>query len=71
MFGVAQALKLKKKKSCIWDWHLHSVVYGMTEKWGPASSTGITTQYSVMVYVGKESERVWVCVYVSWNHFVV
>ena len=27
-------------------------------------STGNSSQYSVMVYVGKESEREWICVYI-------
>ena len=27
-------------------------------------STGNSTQYSVIIYVGKESEREWICVHV-------
>ena len=34
-------------------------------------STENCTQYSVIIYVGKESERQWICVYVSLNHLVV
>ena len=33
-------------------------------------STENSTQYSVIIYVGKESEREGMCVYVSQNHFV-
>jgi len=34
-------------------------------------STDNSTQYSVIIYVGRESEREWICVYVWPNHFVV
>ena len=40
-------------------------------QWGPAYSTGHSTQYSVIAYMGKESEKEWKCVYVQLNHFVV
>ena len=33
--------------------------------------TETSTQYSVMIFVGKDSEREWVCVHVELNHFVV
>ena len=33
-------------------------------------STGHLAQYSVITYKGKESEREWMCVHVSLNHFV-
>ena len=32
-------------------------------------STGNSTRYSVIIYLGKESEREWTCVYVWLNHF--
>ena len=36
-----------------------------SEKWHDVKrSTGNSTQYSVIVYMGKESEREWICVYV-------
>ena len=41
----------------VWDWHTHTEVYGMTGQWGPAYSTENSTHYSVIIYVGKESER--------------
>ena len=42
----------------VWDWHVHTTVYGMDGRWGPAvCSTGNSTQYSVMTYMGKESEK--------------
>ena len=34
-------------------------------------STGNSAQYSVIFYVGKESEREWICVYVWLNHFAI
>ena len=34
-------------------------------------STENFTQYYVITYVGNESEKEWICVYVSLNHFVV
>ena len=34
-------------------------------------STENSFQYSVIIYVEKESEREWMCVYVSLNPFVV
>ena len=37
----------------LWDWHIYTKVYGKTGQWGTKNST----QYSVIIYVGKESER--------------
>ena len=34
-------------------------------------STGNSIQYSVIIYMGKESEKEWMCVYIKLNHFVV
>ena len=34
-------------------------------------STGISSQYSVMTYMGKESKKEWICVYVYLIHFAV
>ena len=34
-------------------------------------STGNSTQYSVIIYMGKESEKEWMCVHVSLYHFDV
>ena len=31
---------------------------------GPAVQTENSTQYSVIIYVGKEPEREWICIYV-------
>ena len=49
----------------VWDWHMHTVVYGMTDQWGPAVQSGNLTQYSVMIYMGKESEKEWMCIRVN------
>ena len=43
---------------------MHTVVYGMTAQWGPVVEHRESTQQSVMVYTGKESEKEWMCVYV-------
>ena len=48
----------------VWDWHMHTALYGMIGKWGPAVQYENPSQYSVMIYVGKESEREWMCVYI-------
>ena len=37
----------------------------MDGRQGPAVYTGNSTQYSVTAYVGKESEKEWLCVYVQ------
>ena len=48
----------------VWDWYMYTEVYGMTGQQGPAIySTGNSTQYSVITYMGKESEREWMCVH--------
>ena len=39
-------------------------VYGMTGQQGPAAEHKNSMQYSVVIYVGKGAERVWICVYV-------
>ena len=48
----------------IWDCHIHTEVYGMMANGDLLYSTGNSTQYSVIIYVGKESEREWLCVHV-------
>ena len=39
-------------------------VYGITGQQGSANSKEHSTQYSVIIDVGKESEREWMCVHV-------
>ena len=34
------------------------------------STGGTSTQYSVTTYIGKESEKEWICVYASLSHCV-
>ena len=43
----------------------------MTGNWDLLYSTENSTQYSVKIYEGKESEREWMCVHVQMTHFVV
>ena len=44
----------------VWDWHRHTVAY--MANGDLLYSTGSSVQYSV-VYVGKESEKEWICVH--------
>ena len=48
----------------VWDWHMHTEVYRMIDKWGPAVLHRELYQYSVITHVGKESERGWIYVYI-------
>ena len=43
---------------------IYTIIYGMDEYQGPTFSTGKSTQYFVVTYVGKESEKEWIYVYV-------
>ena len=43
---------------------MHTEEYGMTSQWGLLYSTENSTQYTVIIYGGKESEREQICVYV-------
>ena len=47
------------------DWHMHVIIIvcGMDGPQGPEYSTGNSTQYSELIYIGKESEKEWICVY--------
>ena len=45
------------------DWHMHAEVHGMISPRDLLYSTENSIQYSVITYVGKESERKWMCVY--------
>ena len=40
----------------------HTIVYGMDGQWEPLHSTGNSAQYSVITYMGKESEKEWTCI---------
>jgi len=44
-----------------------TVVYGMIGLY----STGNSTQYSVITYMGKESEKEWIWAHAYLNHFIV
>ena len=48
----------------VWDWHMHTEVYGMITSEDMLYSTENSTQSSVLIYVEKESEREWLCVHV-------
>ena len=59
----------KRDKSGARDWHAHTTMYKIDNQQGPTISTGNSTQYSVITYMRKESEKEWiyvcvcVCVY--------
>ena len=42
-----------------WDLHVHTTIYKITNK-DLLYSSGNSTQYSVMAYMGKESKREWI-----------
>ena len=48
----------------VWDWHVHTEVMELLANRVLQHSTGNSTQYSVIIYVGKESEREWMCLHV-------
>ena len=50
---------------------MHTLLYRMDSQWGPPYSTGNSTQYSVIIYMGKESEKEWIWVYIKLNHLAV
>ena len=50
-----------------WDLGLASTHWGIWNDWPVGTScksTENSTQFSVIIYVGKESEREWMCVHV-------
>ena len=46
------------------DSHIHTTIYKIDKQQDLLSNTGNSTQYSVITYMGKESEKEWVYVYV-------
>ena len=47
-----------------WDRHIHTTIYKQITNKDLLYSTGYSTQYSVMTYMGKESKEEWIYVYV-------
>ena len=41
------------------DWHMHTIVYRVEVNGDLLYSPGNSTQYSVINYMGKESEKEW------------
>ena len=41
----------------VWVWHMHTAVNGMIGQSGPAVWHRPSTQYSVIICMGKESEK--------------
>ena len=46
----------------VWDWHVHTGMVWLLGQQDLLSSTGNSTQCSVITYMGKESEKEWICV---------
>ena len=42
-----------------WDWHIHTTIHWMNDNRDPVHSTGKSTQYSIVTYMGKESVFFW------------
>ena len=67
---------IKRYKICTWGWwdwktriNIHTAIYKIDNQQGPTVySTGNSTQYSVMTYIGKGSERVNICICITDSH---
>ena len=46
-----------KDKLGFGDEYIHATIYDIDKSQGPTFSTGKSTQYSVIMYLGKESEK--------------
>ena len=55
--GWIGSLGLARVQCCVWN--------------GWSAGTCGIAQYSVTTYMGKESEKEWICVHVYLNHFAV
>ena len=44
------------------DWHKHATIYKMETNKDLLYSTGNSTQYYVMAYMGEGSKKEWICV---------
>ena len=51
-------------KSGVWDYHMHATIYEIDNQQGPAVCTWNYTQHFTIIYKGKESEKVYICVYI-------
>ena len=43
--------------------HIHSTIHKTDSQLGPTVSTGNSTQYSVITYLGNDSEKEWIYIY--------
>ena len=55
----------KRDKLGSWDEHIHTTIYKIDNQQEPTVSTGNSTKYSVMTYMGKESKRVDIYLYLT------
>ena len=56
----------RRDKLGVWDYHIHTTIYKIDNQ---LCSTGNSTQYFVITYKGKESEKEYIHIYVY--HFAV
>ena len=47
-----------------WNWHILTTICEIDKQQGPTVSTGKSTQFCKIIYMGKESEKEWIYVYV-------
>ena len=60
---VAKGERLRGRDGLgVWDWHVHTLYMEWMVDRDLLYSTGNSTQYSVITYMGKESEKERICV---------
>ena len=55
----------------LWDWHMHTVVYEWLANRDLLYSRENSTQDSVIIYMGKESQKEWTLLYSRNYHITV
>jgi len=46
-----------RDKLGVWDWHTHTTIYKLDNQQRPTYSTENSTQYYIITYIGKETEK--------------
>ena len=47
----------------VWDWHVHTAIFKIDNRQGPTVQHRESTQYFVITYKGKESEKnMYICI---------
>ena len=52
-----------RDKLGVWNQQIHSTIYKKDKQQGPTYSTGNYIQYLVIIYNGKESEKIYIYTY--------